>query len=119
MGVFDVVDIIQLIKFIVMILLSTQFAHGLTVVIMEKTMLNYYLISIFDPPENSFQKFTNFIQNMLVGSSYFIYTKISKYNWFVRKILFIIILFVQGILSIVLYYIIALPLDTLVEIIED
>lgn len=104
-------DFISLIKFIILIVLCTQFAYGLTIVFFEKTMLGYYDITIFRPAATSFQKITNGFQKLFFGIGYYVYTKIGKYNWFVRKILYIVILLVQGILSIILYYLIAWPLD--------
>ncbi|KML32503.1 hypothetical protein VL12_14600 [Rossellomorea marisflavi] len=112
-------EVVEIIKFFMIIIFGTQFAHGLTVLILEKTMLNYFVFSIFFPPETFFQKLTNIMQYTLVGSSYFIYTKIGKYNWFVRKILFAVILFLQGVCSIIVYHLIAWPLDALVVFVEE
>lgn len=100
-------DTIEVIKIGVGMVLSTQFAYGCTIVLLEKTMLGFYELSIYSPPTTIIQKFINVFQKGLLGSGYYIYTKIGKYNWFVRKILFLIALAVQGILSITLYYIIS------------
>ncbi|RIW32523.1 hypothetical protein D3H55_13125 [Bacillus salacetis] len=99
-------DTIEVIKIGVGVILSAQFTYGCTIAILEKTMLGFYKTSIYDPPTTVFQKITNTFQKGLLGSGYYIYTKIEKYNWFVRKILFLIALAIQGILSIILYYII-------------
>ncbi|XQY91607.1 hypothetical protein ACNRWW_19275 [Metabacillus sp. HB246100] len=85
------------------VILATQFAYGCTIAILEKTMLEYYIMAIFNPPTSIFQKITNTFQKGMFGSGYYIYTKIGKYNWFVRKILFLLALFVQGIISIIIY----------------
>ncbi len=100
-------DTIEVIEIGVGMILSTQFAYGCTIVLLEKTMLGFYELSIYTPPTTIFQKITNTFQKGLLGSGYFIYTKIGKFNWFVRKILFLIALAVQGILSMTLYYIIS------------
>lgn len=96
------------------IILSTQFAYGCTIFILEKTMLGYYEVAIYDPPTTVFQKITNTFQKGMFGSGYYIYTKIGKYNWFVRKVLYLIALLVQGVLSIIIYYILAWLIDLII-----
>ncbi|CAN7185574.1 hypothetical protein [Rossellomorea sp. LjRoot5] len=93
------------------IVLSTQFAYGCTILILEKTMLGYYEVAIFDPPTTLFQKITNAFQKGMLGSGPYIYTKIEKYNWFLRKILFLVALLVQGILSVTLYTVLSMIVD--------
>jgi hypothetical protein len=100
-------DTIEVVKLGVTLILSTQFAYGCTIALLEKTMLGFYEYSIYDPPTTTIQKMINIFQKGLLGSGHYIYTKIGKYNWFVRKILFLIALAIQGILSITLYYIIS------------
>lgn len=100
-------DTIEVVKLGVALILSTQFAYGCTIAFLEKTMLGFYEYSIYDPPTTTIQKMINIFQKGLLGSGHYIYTKIGKYNWFVRKILFLIALAIQGILSITLYYIIS------------
>ncbi|MGM0842279.1 MAG: hypothetical protein ACQEWE_16200 [Bacillota bacterium] len=104
-------NIAEIIKLIIIVILSTQFAYGCTIFILEKTMLGYYKVAIFDPPTTLFQKITNAFQKGMFGSGYYVYTKIGKYNWFVRKILYLIALLVQGVLSIIIYYILAWLID--------
>jgi hypothetical protein len=100
-------DTIEVVKIVVGLILSTQFAYGCTIALLEKTMLGFYELSIYDPPTTKVQKTINIFQKGLLGSGYYIYTKIGKYNWFLRKILFLFALVVQGILSIILYYLIS------------
>lgn len=100
-------DTIEVVKIGVVLILSTQFAYGCTIALLEKTMLGFYEYSIYDPPTTTVQKIINVFQKTLLGSGPYIYTKIGKFNWFVRKILFLIALAIQGILSMTLYYIIS------------
>lgn len=109
-------SIVEFVKILIALILIAQVAYGFTILLLEKTMLGYYEISIFEPPENTFQKITNFFQRVTIGSGYYVYTKIGKYNWFVRKILYLFILIVQGILSILLFQIIALIFEILVPV---
>jgi len=93
-------DIGELILLAVAAVLATQFAYGCTFLLLERTMLDFYDLSIYRPATTVFQKIQNIFQKGLLGSGYYIYTKIGKYNWFVRKILFLLALSVQRILSI-------------------
>ncbi|CAN7538597.1 hypothetical protein [Rossellomorea sp. LjRoot5] len=95
--------ITDIIKLFIIVVLSTQFAYGCTILLLERTMLDYYDLAVYRPATTIFQKITNAFQKGMFGSGYYIYTKIGKYNWFVRKILFILALFVQGVLSIIVY----------------
>jgi hypothetical protein len=101
----------EFIKLSIIVVLSTQFAYGCTILLLERTMLDYYDLAVYRPATTIFQKITNTFQKGMFGSGYYIYTKIGKYNWFVRKILYLLSLIVQGVLSIIIYYILAWLVD--------
>ncbi|WP_019244414.1 MULTISPECIES: hypothetical protein [Bacillus] len=77
----------------------------------EWAMVDYYKLGTFENPETIFDKITNFFMKLFLGSGYVIYSKFSKHNWFVRKFYMLVALVVQGIVSIIIYFIITLPLD--------
>lgn len=107
-------DIGELILLVIGAVLAIQFAYGCTILLLERTMLNFYDLSIYRPATTVFQKIQNIFQKGLLGSGYYIYTKIGKYNWIVRKILFLLALFIQGILSIILYTFLSLIKELMV-----
>lgn len=107
---------VEFIKIMIIAILAAQFSYGCAILLLERTMLGFYQLSIFDHPTNIIQKATNVFQRVTIGSGYYIYTKIGKYNWFVRKILFIFILAMQGCLSVILFQVIKLILEILVPI---
>ncbi len=107
---------VEFLKILIIAILAAQFSYGCAILLFEKTMLDFYEISIFEPPKNIIQKITNAFQRVTISSGYYVYTKIGKYNWFVRKILYLFILIVQGILSIILFQIIALIFEILVPV---
>ncbi|MEI2664022.1 hypothetical protein [Rossellomorea sp. LJF3] len=107
-------DIGEMILLAVAAVLATQFAYGCTILLLERTMLDFYDLSIYRPATTVFQKIQNTFQKGLLGSGYYIYTKIGKYNWFVRKILFLLALSVQGILSIIVYTLLSLIKELIV-----
>ena len=99
-------DIIEGIRLLLLCILITQFAYSLSVFLLERAMINFYTIGTYEEPSTLFQKSINFIMFILTGIGYNIYLKISKYNWVVRKLLFLIALISQGIASIIIYLII-------------
>ena len=84
-------------------LLSIQLAYGFSIFLLENTMTNFYALGIYEPPNNLFQKITNLFMLITIGSGYHIYLKLRNYNWLVRKLLFLIALFLQAIASVLIY----------------
>ena len=99
-------DIIQGIRIFITCILSTQFAFGCSIFLFESAMINYYAMGIYEKPSTPYQKFVNIFMFTLIGTGFHIYLKLKKYNWFVRKFLFLIALISQGIASIIIYLII-------------
>ena len=97
-------SIIESIRILLTGFLLTQLSYGFTIFLLESTMTNFYALAIYENPRNRYQKFVNFFMFILVGSGYHIYLKLRKYNWFVRKFLFLIALVLQGIASVIIYY---------------
>ncbi|RBP02499.1 hypothetical protein [Rossellomorea aquimaris] len=95
--------IIVFIKYLLIAILLTQLGYGFLILLLGKTMVDFYTISIYEKPNNSFQKATNFFQKSTIGFGYFIYTKVSKFNWIVSKFLLLVCLIIQAILSILIY----------------
>ena len=99
-------DIIQGIRILLTGFLLTQLSYGFTIFLLESTMTNFYALAIYENPRNRYQKFVNFFMFLLVGSGYHIYLKIRNYSWLVRKLLFLVALFLQAIASVIIYKII-------------
>ena len=99
-------DIIQGIRIFITCILSTQFAFGCTIFLFESAMINYYAMGTYEKPSTPYQKFVNFFMFTLMGTGFHIYLNLRKYNWFVRKLLFLIALLLQGIASVIIYKII-------------
>ncbi|MGE7781065.1 hypothetical protein ACQKL0_14175 [Peribacillus sp. NPDC097264] len=97
-------DIIQGIRVLLTGFLLTQLSYGFTIFLLEGTMTSFYALVIYEKPSSSYQKFVNLFMFLLVGSGYYIYLRLRKYNWFVRKFLFLIALVLQGIASVIIYY---------------
>lgn len=103
---FTIREFIEIARILIMYLLGIQFMFGLGVLLLERIMINTYVFDIDRKSSNFLEKTLNIISMTVTGSAYFIYKKVAHYNWFLRKIFFAIALFVQGVLSIVIYQII-------------
>lgn len=74
-------------------------------------MVDYYRWGTFEKPTSIFDKVTNFCMAYFMGSGYFLYSKFEKYNWIKRKFFMLISVAVQGILCLIIYYIITIPIE--------
>ena len=99
-------DIIQGIRILLLYSLLTQLGYGYTICLLESTMTRFYALGIYEPPNNLFQKITNLFMLITIGSGYHIYLRLRDYNWLVRKLLFLVALFLQAIPSVIIYYVI-------------
>ncbi|MCM3181068.1 hypothetical protein AB1L05_23725 [Cytobacillus horneckiae] len=98
--------ILEAIKTILAYLLSIQIMYGFLILILGNVMSNFYSAAIFQEPSNVFQKSSNVFMALTIGSGYMINLKLMKYSWFIRKVLFLLALIIQGILSIIIYQVV-------------
>jgi hypothetical protein len=105
--------IIEFIKYLLIAILLTQLGYGCLILLFGRTMVDFYTISIYEKPESPFQRMSNVIQKTTIGFGYLLYSKVSAFNWILRKVLLLGCLFVQALLSIFLYEIIVGVLDWL------
>lgn len=99
-------NIVENIRVLLTGFLLTQLSYGFSIFLLESTMTSFYALAIYENPNTRYQKFVNIFMFLLVGSGYYIYIRLSKYNWFLRKILFLIALVLQAIASVIIYKII-------------
>lgn len=107
------IQIIEGIRILLTCILLTQLSYGFTIFLLEKTMTSFYALAIYENPKTFYQKSVNFYMLGVLGSGYHIYLRLKKYNWFVRKILFLIALLIQSIASIIIYKIVYGSLKTI------
>ncbi|MEB6548584.1 hypothetical protein MXL46_05610 [Heyndrickxia sporothermodurans] len=99
-------EIIEAIRILITVLLSAQFTYGCTILLLGRVMTDYYEWGTFEHPNTIFQKVTNAFMIVTISSGYYINKKLMKYNWFTRKLLLLFALILQGIISIIVYYIV-------------
>ncbi|WP_242556306.1 hypothetical protein [Bacillus sp. HU-1818] len=103
-------------EYLMLGIFSIQFAYGLSILLLGNIMMNYYEWGTFRDPSKLFQKVVNFGTGLFMGSGYFVYKRLYKYNWFLRKLYFLIFLVGGGILSIIIYYILSFILHTIFRV---
>jgi hypothetical protein len=106
-------EIITYIGYIIAAWAGIQGAYALTILLLGSVMIEYYDWGIYEKPETLYQKSINFFFASLLGIGPFIYKRISRYNWFARKFLMIVFLFLYMIASIYVYKFIIFILRTL------
>jgi hypothetical protein len=102
---------IYLFKVILSCLLGVQNVSVFLFLIIEWAIVDYYKLGTFENPDTIFDNFTNFFMKLFFGSGYYLYRKFQKHNWFIRKLLMLIAWVLHGILCIIIFYLVTLPLD--------
>ncbi|ASB91080.1 hypothetical protein CHH92_16605 [Bacillus sonorensis] len=97
-------------------ILGAQFGYGLLLLILGNLMINNYERGTFEIPSNLFKKIVNFYTGLFFGASYFVYKRLYKYNWFLRKLYFSLYLLGSGILSIIIFYILSFILHFIFKV---
>lgn len=87
------IQIIEGIRILLIYIFGAQITYGISIFFLEDTMTSFYASAIYEKAETIYQKSVNFFMLGTIGSGYHIYVKFKKYNWFVRKILFLLALY--------------------------
>lgn len=103
---FTMNEFIEIIRILLFYILGIQVMYGVTILLLERTMVNFYLSTLVQNPSNIIHKAMNFSMKITIGSGYYWYSKFAKYNWFLRKIYLLSALIIQIILSIIVYQVI-------------
>ncbi|MBD1380443.1 hypothetical protein [Metabacillus arenae] len=91
--------------------LCLQWASVFLFLFLEWAMVDFYRLGFIEVPKSFLDKIGNFFMKLFMGSGYFLYSKFSNKKWILRKLYMFIALIFHGILSMIIYYIITLPLD--------
>ncbi|MBD1380438.1 hypothetical protein [Metabacillus arenae] len=104
-------EIVYFTKAILACLLGIQLVSVFLLMVIEWYMVDYYEFGTFENPESIFDKIHNFFMQLFHGSGYFFYKRYRKKIWILRKLYMLIALILQGVASIIVFYILTLPLD--------
>lgn len=95
---------VEIIEGLIASILGIQIVYGLSILILGRTMVDYYEWGTFRKPETGFQKIVNFFSAAIFGSSYYIYKRLERFKWWKRKLYLLLILILMSIASIILFY---------------
>ncbi|WP_019244412.1 MULTISPECIES: hypothetical protein [Bacillus] len=98
-------------KVMISCLLGVQSVSVFLFLTVEWAMVDFYKLGTFDKPESVIDKITNFFMKLFLGSGYFFYNKFRKHTWILRKLYMLFAWVVQGILFIIIFNLITIPLD--------
>lgn len=91
--------------------LALQWVSIMLFLIAEWAMVDFYKLGTFDNPKSVFDKVPDFIMRLILGTGFYFNNRFSKYNWFTRKLYMLIALILIGVVSIIIYNLITVPLD--------
>jgi hypothetical protein len=92
---------------------TIQGGYALTILLLGNVMVEYYEWGTYEKPETLYQKSVNTFFVTFMGIGPFIYKKLLRNNWFVRKLLMVVFLFLYMITSIYVYKFITFILKAL------
>ncbi|WP_433959651.1 hypothetical protein [Cytobacillus horneckiae] len=104
-------EILELLKLVLMAILSLQVVSILVFLVAEWAMVDFYKMGTFENPKSIFEKIPDFIMKFTFGMGFYLYSKFSKYNWLVRKLFLLIALIFYGIIAIIIFNLITMLLD--------
>lgn len=106
-------EIFDTITLVIAAWLSLQVGISFLTILLGNVMVEYVETGIFRNTKNPFLKLFTFVTLFVFGLGPFIYTKLSKFSWIVRKLLMLVITLGLGIVFMIIYYIIKLSLHAL------
>ncbi|WP_010676853.1 hypothetical protein [Bacillus timonensis] len=106
-------EIIDLVTLFLGAWLSLQVGISFLTILLGNVMVDHVETGIFRNTKNPFLKLFTFIVLFLFGLGPFIYNKLSKYSWLVRRLLLLVITVGLGIVFMIIYYMIKAALYAL------
>ncbi len=82
---------------------TLQATYGFLILLTGRLMMDYFEWAVYEKPDTTYQKVVNFIMYFMIGSGPYIYSRLEKYNWFLRKLLMVLALIAQIIISVLIY----------------
>ncbi len=99
-------EIIDLVTLFFGAWLSLQVGITFLTIFLGNVLVEHVETGVFRDTKNPFLKLFTFIVLFLMGLGPFIYTKLNRFSWIVRRLLMLVITLVMGIVFMLIYYII-------------
>ncbi|WP_137790257.1 hypothetical protein [Bacillus sp. E(2018)] len=84
-------------------ILGSQVAYFFAVILLYKTMMDWYEWSTFPDPRNLFEKTVNFLTALVFGVAYWAGLRVKNKNWFMKRVYLLGYVFVYIILAVIVY----------------
>jgi hypothetical protein len=104
-------ETLETIHGLLMYFLGIQVIYSFLILVFGNLIYDVYDVGIYHNPSNIFQKTFNFVVNFFFGLGPYIYRRLLKYPWILRKIYMLIATAIMLVISIILYYILKNVLD--------
>ncbi|TGB03468.1 hypothetical protein [Halobacillus salinus] len=86
-------------------ILATQLVFGSIILLIGSHMMNFYEKITFYKPGSAGKKAYNIIIVLLFGAGYYLYDKLYKFHWMLRKFLFALVIFTFAIIHVITIYV--------------
>ena len=96
-------EIILFIEKTIVVWFLFQTGYAMAVFLVGRVMIEYYEWGRFEDPATPYEKTINTLLSVTAGVGPFVYKKLYKFNWFFRKILMVIFLFLFGIAGVIIF----------------
>ncbi|MBT2694795.1 hypothetical protein [Bacillus sp. ISL-55] len=87
-----------------------QSGYGMAVLLVGRVMIEYYEWGIFEQPSTLYEKTINTLLTVTAGIGPFVYKKLYKVNWLIRKILMLLFLILFGLAGVIIFNIVSILL---------
>ncbi|MDR4889940.1 hypothetical protein RGU12_20810 [Fredinandcohnia sp. QZ13] len=102
--------IIEIITTVIGAWFTLQFVVCLVTILLGNVMVEHVETGVFRNTQNLFLKLFTFIVLFLLGLGPYIYKRLERFSWLVRRLLMLVITLVMGLLFMLIYYIIKVAL---------
>lgn len=110
---YSTAEIIEVITTVIGAWFTLQFVVCLVTILLGNVMVDHVETGVFRNTKNPFLNLFTFIVLFLLGLGPFIYKKLVRFSWIVRRLLMLVITLVMGLLFMFIYYIIKVALHVI------
>ncbi|WP_186579679.1 hypothetical protein [Aquibacillus kalidii] len=99
-------ETIEIIRGLIVYYFGIQIGMSILIVLLGNIMVDHFKLGIFDKPYNPITRFLTYLTLFFFGWGLYLDEKLSKHNWFLKKLLMLVANFIAFWVCIIIYYII-------------
>ncbi|WP_222599430.1 hypothetical protein [Aquibacillus kalidii] len=96
----------EIVQGLVAYVLGIPIVMSMLIFLLGNLMVDHFKLGIFDKPYNPLTRVITYISLCFFGWGLYLDKKLSKYNWFLKKLLMLVANFIAFWVCIIIYYII-------------